>query len=289
MCELEDMDDFSMRSRAVSRREFGALAVGAGLAFAFPSLANALETKGANVDIKTPDGICDAYFVTPLNGKHPAILTWPDIFGLRPASMQMATRLASSGYAVLVVNPFYRIKKAPTSPDHPDFNDPATRQALMSLAGTLNAGTAATDSAAFVAFLDAQSAVDKKKKMGTTGYCMGGPFVFRTAAAYPDRVGAAATFHGGGLVTDQPDSPHLLIPLMKAQFLVAIADNDDQRQPDAKTVLKDGFAKANLAAEIEVYAGAQHGWCPPDSAVYNHDMAEKAWNRQLALFSKALA
>jgi carboxymethylenebutenolidase len=256
---------------------------------ALPRLADAAETKGVDVEIKTPDGTCDAYFVSPAKGRHPAVLTWPDIFGLRPASKEMATRLAGSGYSVLVINPFYRTQKAPTSPEHPDFNDPATRQALMTLAGTLSPATAATDATAFIAFLDAQPSVDKKKKMGTTGYCMGGPFVFRTAAAHADRIGAAATFHGGGLVTDKPDSPHLLIPQMKAQYLVAIAENDDTRQPEAKTVLKDAFAKANLQAEVEVYAGAQHGWCPPDSAVYNHDQAEKAWSRQLALFSKALA
>jgi carboxymethylenebutenolidase len=289
MCGLDDMEEFSKQPSNVSRRQFGALALGAGLAMALPRLADAAETKGVDVEIKTPDGTCDAYFVSPAKGRHPAVLTWPDIFGLRPASKEMATRLAGSGYSVLVINPFYRTKKAPTAPDHPDFNDPATRQALMTLAGTLSPATAATDATAFIAFLDAQPSVDKKKKMGTTGYCMGGPFVFRTAAAHPDRIGAAATFHGGGLVTDKPESPHLLIPEMKAQYLVAIAENDDTRQPEAKTALKDAFAKANLPAEVEVYAGAQHGWCPPDSAVYNHDQAEKAWSRQLALFSKALA
>lgn len=289
MCELDDMEEFSKQPSNVSRRQFGALALGAGLAIALPRLADAAETKGVDVEIKTPDGTCDAYFVSPAKGRHPAVLTWPDIFGLRPASKEMATRLAGSGYSVLVINPFYRTQKAPTAPEHPDFNDPATRQALMTLAGTLSPATAATDATAFIAFLDAQPSVDKKKKMGTTGYCMGGPFVFRTAAAHADRIGAAATFHGGGLVTDKPESPHLLIPQMKAQYLVAIAENDDTRQPEAKTVLKDAFAKANLSAEVEVYAGAQHGWCPPDSAVYNHDQAEKAWSRQLALFSKALA
>jgi carboxymethylenebutenolidase len=288
VCELDDMDGFAKRSDDFSRRQFGALTLGAALAVTLPRLADAAETKGADVEIKTPDGTCDAYFVSPAKGKFPAVLTWPDIFGLRPASKEMGTRLASSGYAVLVINPFYRTKKAPTAPEHPNFDDPATRQALMALAGTLTPATAATDAKAFMAFLDAQPAVDKKKKMGTTGYCMGGPFVFRTAAAYPDRIGAAATFHGGGLVTDKPDSPHLLIPQMKAQFLVAIAENDDMRQPEAKTVLKDAFAQAKLPAEVEVYTGAQHGWCPPDSAVYNHDLAEKAWTRQLALFSKAL-
>ena len=289
MCGLDDMEEFSKQPSNVSRRQFGTLALGAGLAMALPRLADAAETKGVDVEIKTPDGTCDAYFVSPAKGRHPAVLTWPDIFGLRPASKEMATRLAGSGYSVLVINPFYRTQKAPTAPEHPDFNDPATRQALMTLAGTLSPATAATDATAFIAFLDAQPSVDKKKKMGTTGYCMGGPFVFRTAAAHADRIGAAATFHGGGLVTDKPESPHLLIPQMKAQYLVAIAENDDTRQPEAKTVLKDAFAKANLPAEVEVYTGAQHGWCPPDSAVYNHDQAEKAWSRQLALFSKALA
>jgi carboxymethylenebutenolidase len=289
MCEQDDLDDFARRSGELTRRRFGAMALGAGLAAAMPALGNALQTKGADIDIKTPDGVADAWFVHPAQGKFPAVLIWPDIFGLRPAFKQMATRLAGSGYAVLVINPFYRIERAPTAPEHPDFDDPATRKALMSLAGSLNAQTAATDATAFIGFLDAQPSVDRTRKMGTTGYCMGGPFVFRTAAAFPDRVGAGATFHGGGLVTDAPDSPHLLIPRMKAHFLVAIAANDDQKQPEAKDVLRAAFAKAKLPAEIEVYAGAQHGWCPPDSHVYDHDQAEKAWSRQLALFGGSLA
>jgi carboxymethylenebutenolidase len=288
MCEQDDLEDFAKRAGDVTRRQFGAMALGAGLVAALPKLANAAQTLGADVDIKTPDGTADAYFVHPAKGKYPAVLIWPDIFGLRPAFKDMATRLAESGYAVLVINPFYRTKKAPTAPDHPDFSDPATRQALMTLAGTLNPTTAVTDAKAFVAFLDSQPSVDKKRKMGTTGYCMGGPFVLRTAATFPERVGAGATFHGGGLVTDKPDSPHLLIPEMKAHYLIAIADNDDKRQPEAKDVLRDSFAKANLPAEIEVYAGAQHGWCPPDSQVYNHDQAEKAWGRMLVLFGNSL-
>ncbi|MGO9934218.1 MAG: dienelactone hydrolase family protein [Steroidobacteraceae bacterium] len=289
MCEHDDLDEFARRSSEVTRRQFGAMALGAGLVAVWPKLANAVETQGADVEIKTPDGTCDAYFVHPLKGKYPGVLIWPDIFGLRPTFKQMATRLAESGYAVLVINPFYRTKKAPTAPEHPDFNDPPTRQALMSLAGTLNPTTAVTDARAFVSFLDSQPSVDKKKKMGTTGYCMGGPFVLRTAATFPDRIGAGATFHGGGLVTDKPDSPHLLIPEMKAHYLIAIAENDDMRQPEAKDVLRDAFAKAHLPAEIEVYAGALHGWCPPDSQVYNHDQAEKAWSRMLVLFSNSLA
>jgi carboxymethylenebutenolidase len=289
MCEHDDLDGFALRSNEVTRRQFGAMTLGAGLFAALPRLANAAETTGADVEIKTADGTADSYFVHPVKGKHPGVLIWPDIFGLRPAFKQMATRLAESGYSVLVINPFYRTQKAPTAPEHPDFNDPPTRQALMTLAGSLSATTAVTDAKAFVAYLDTQPSVDKKRKIGTTGYCMGGPFVLRTAATSPDRIGAGATFHGGGLVTDKPDSPHLLIPQMKAHFLIAIAENDDQRQPEAKTVLRDSFAKAKLPAEVEVYVGTMHGWCPPDAAVYNHDQAEKAWSRMLALFSSSLA
>lgn len=288
MCELDDFDEFSRRGE-LSRRQFGALALGAGFAAALPRLADAAETKGSDIDIKTPDGTCDAFFVHPVKGTHPGVLIWPDIFGLRPAFKDMATRLAESGYSVLVINPFYRTKRAPTAPEHPDFDDLPTRNALIALAGTLSPQTAQVDAKAFVGYLDAQPQVDKKRKMGTTGYCMGGPFVFRTAAGFANRIGAGATFHGGGLVTDKPESPHLLIPQMKAHFLVAIAENDDQRQPEAKTVLKEAFAKAQLPAEIEVYAGTLHGWCPPDAKVYNHDQAEKAWSRMLALFSTSLA
>jgi carboxymethylenebutenolidase len=289
VCEHDDLDEFARRAGELTRRHFGAMALGAGFMAAWPKLSNAAETQGTDVEIKTPDGMADAYLVHPKTGKHPGVLIWPDIFGLRPAFKEMATRLAASGYAVVVINPFYRTKRAPTAPDHPDFNDPPTRQALMTLAGTLTPDTAGTDAKAFVAFLDSQPYVDKKRKMATTGYCMGGPFVLRTAATLPDRIGAGATFHGGGLVTDKPDSPHLLIPHMRAHYLIAIAENDDKREPETKNVLRESFAKAHLPAEIEVYAGTQHGWCPPDAHVYNHDQAEKAWSRMLALFSNSLA
>jgi carboxymethylenebutenolidase len=290
MCDKDDLDEMYeiSRSRELSRRQFGALTLGAGLTAMLPRPADAADTKESEVEIKTPDGNCDAYLVHPVQGRYPAVLIWPDIFGLRPAFRQMGKRLAESGYTVLVINPFYRTKKAPTAPEHADFNDPATRQALMSLAGSLTPATALTDATAFVAYLDGEPSVDRKRKMGTTGYCMGGPFVFRTAAAFPDRVGAGATFHGGGLATDKPDSPHLLIPKMKAHFLIAIAENDDQKEPEVKNVLKQAFAKAKLPAEIEVYTGTKHGWCPPDSQVYNAEQAEKAWSRMLVLF-KALA
>ncbi|HZP10904.1 MAG TPA: dienelactone hydrolase family protein [Nevskiaceae bacterium] len=288
MCEQDDFGGFAQQRRGMSRRKFGALAVGAGVAATLPAMA-APATKGRDVEIKTSDGTCDAYFVHPAKGKHAAVLIWPDIFGLRPAFKEMATRLAESGYAVLVVNPFYRTKRAPTAPKNPDFNDPPTRDALMALMHSLSPQTVQVDAPAFVSFLDQQPATDTKKKVGTTGYCMGGPLVFRTAANVPDRIGAAATFHGGGLVTDKPDSPHLSIPKMKAQFLIAIAANDDEKEPKSKDTLRDAFAQAKLPAEIEVYAGTKHGWCPTDSPVYDHDQAEKAWSRMLALFKRALA
>src|SRR5262245_52802218 len=272
MCDhdaIEDMIRYELRMRGLSRRQFGALTLGAGLAATLTPAANAAETAESEVSIKTADGTADAYFVHPAKGAAPGVLVWPDIFGLRPAFRQMGKRLAESGYAVLVVNPFYRTKRAPTAPEKANFDDPETRKALMALRSTLSPATARTDAQAFLAWLDAQSTVDTKRKAGTLGYCMSGPIAFETAAIAPERIGAVATFHAGGLVTDQPDSPHLLIPRMRAQFLVAIAENDDQKQPDAKTVLREAFAKAGLKAEVEVYAGTLHGWCPPDAAVYN--------------------
>ncbi len=291
MCDNDSMDDMlAYRLKmGLSRREFGALTVGAGLLAVLPRVAGAAEVTESEVEIKTPDGVCDAYFVHPAKGTSPAVLVWPDVFGLRPAFRQMGKRLAESGYAVLVVNPFYRVKHAPTAPEHPDFNDPPTRDAMMALMTALTPATANTDATAFVRWLDSQTAVDKKRKMGTTGYCMGGALTMRTAAAVPARVGAGASFHGGGLVTDKPESPHLLIPKMKAHYLVAIAANDDEKQPEAKNTLRAAFAAAKLPAEVEVYAGTMHGWCPPDSQVYSPEAAEKAWARLLALFKAALA
>jgi carboxymethylenebutenolidase len=291
MCDkdaFDDMTEYQLKSGAVSRRQFGALTLGAGVMALLPPVAGAAEVTESEVQIRTPDGTADAYFVYPTKGAHPGVLIWPDIFGLRPAFRQMGKRLAQSGYAVLVVNPFYRQQKAPTAPEHPDFNDPATRSALMALMGALTPETSFTDAKAFVAFLDSQPSVDRKRKVGTTGYCMGGPLTMRTAAAVPERVGAGGSFHGGGLVTDKPDSPHLLVPKIKAHYLFAIAENDDQKQPEAKNVLREAFAQAKLPAEIEVYAGTLHGWCPPDSQVYNPVQAEKAWSRLLVLFKSAL-
>jgi carboxymethylenebutenolidase len=287
MCDQDHFEDDRQDYEArgwVTRRQFGVL-VGAGIAMMLPKVVNAVAVTESDVTIRTPDGTCDAYFVHPATGTAAAVLVWPDIFGLRPAFRQMGKRLAETGYSVLVVNPFYRTQKSPTAA-----NGAATPiQQVMPLAQTLSETTHMTDAKAFIAWLDQQSSVDKNRKVGTQGYCMGGPIAFRTAAAVPDRVGAVASFHGGGLVSDQPNSPHLQAAKTKAQFLVAIAANDDQRSPKEKDVLKETFAKVNLPAEIEVYEGAAHGWCPPDSGVYNEPQAEKAWSRLLALYGKALA
>ena len=255
------------------------------MAMMLPPVANAASVTESEVNVTTPDGSADCYFVHPASGTAPGVLIWPDIFGLRPAFRQMGKRLAQSGYAVLVVNPFYRTRKAPTA----DAGAATPIEQVRPLAQTLSETTHMTDAKAFTAWLDGQSSVAKNRKLGTQGYCMGGPIAFRTAAAAPDRVGAVASFHGGGLVTDKPNSPHLQAAKSKAQFLIAIAESDDQRSPNDKNVLKDTFAQANLPAEIEVYTGAAHGWCPPDSHVYNEPQAEKAWSRLLALYGKALA
>jgi len=279
-----DQDHFEEDLKKYSRRDVGALAAAVGVAMMLPRAANAVDVKESDVMIKTPDGECDAYFVAPTSGAHAAVLVWPDIFGLRPAFRQMGKRLAESGYSVLVINPFYRTMKAPTAPKGAATPIPD----VVPLAQTLNATTHVTDAKAFIAWLDSRAEVDKGKKVGTIGYCMGGPQVMRTAAAVPNRVGAACTFHGGGLTTNNPDSPHLLIPQMKASFLIAVAENDDMRDPKSKDILKEAFAAAKLPAEIEVYPAA-HGWCPPDTQVYDMAQAEKAWGRMLALFEKALA
>jgi carboxymethylenebutenolidase len=287
MCDQDHFEKDRLEHEArglVTRRQFGVL-LGAGVAMLLPRVVNAVAVTDADVTVTTPDGTADCYFVHPASATAPGVLLWPDIFGLRPAMRQMGKRLAESGYSVLVVNPFYRVKKAPTAD-----NGAATPiPQLMPLAQALNETTQTTDAKAFIGWLDQQSSVAKNRKIGTQGYCMSGSFALRTAAVVPARVGAAASFHGAGLVTTMPNSPHLQAAKTKAQFLIDIADNDDMRSPNEKNVLKETFAKANLLAEIEVYAGAAHGWCPPDSQVYNEPQAEKAWSRLLALYGKALA
>jgi carboxymethylenebutenolidase len=279
-----------------SRRDF-ALSATAGLVAATLSGAP-LTVVEDNVAIKTADGACDAAFIHPATGSHPGVLIWPDAFGLRPAFRDMAKRLAAEGYSVLVPNPFYRVAKAPVFGDVSSFNfqNPDDRAKLGPLMGSVTAaGAAEKDAAAYIAFLDAQKQVDKAKKTGTQGYCMGGPLIVRTAATVPDRVGAAASFHGGGLVTANPNSPHLLAPKIKARMYFAIASNDDKQQPDAKDKLKEAFAAAHVPAEIEVYADCLHGWCVPDmprqngNPIYNRPEADRAWAKLLALYKAALA
>ncbi|BCS31731.1 hydrolase [Luteitalea sp. TBR-22] len=285
MCDQDQFEHDRLEYEArglVTRRQFGVL-LGAGVSMMLPRVAGAVTVTQSDVSITTPDGTCDAFFVHPATGQSPAVLVWPDIFGLRPAFRQMGTRLAESGYAVLVVNPFYRVKKAPTA----EQGGATPIDQVRPLAQGLNEATHMTDAKAFIAWLDQQKPVARGRKVGTQGYCMGGPMAFRTAAAVPDRVGAVASFHGGGLVTQAPNSPHLQAAATRAQFLVAIAENDDKRAPTEKDALRETFTKANLPAEIEVYAAA-HGWCPPDSRVYNEPLAEKAWARLLALYAKAL-
>jgi carboxymethylenebutenolidase len=286
MCDQDHFEEDRKQAEAlglVTRKQFGKI-LGAGMAMMLPSVANAAAVTEADVNITTPDGTADCYFVHP-GDPAPGVLIWPDIFGLRPAFRQMGKRLAESGYSVLVVNPFYRAKKAPTAE-----NGGATPIAqVMPLAQGLNETTHMTDAKAFIGWLNQQAPVAKNRKMGTQGYCMGGPMAFRTAAAVPDRVGAVATFHGGGLVTAMPNSPHLQAAKSRAQFLIAIAASDDAKAPNDKVALKDTFAAAKLPAEIEVYEGSMHGWCPPDSTVYNEPLAEKAWARLLVLYGKALA
>ena len=280
----------------VSRRDFIARSVAAGLVAATgQSFAATLDVVESEVTVKTPDGTCDAAFIHPASGTYPGVIIWPDALGLRPSMRDMAKRLAAEGYSVLVPNPFYRLSKAPqfTTGANLSFGD----QDLMAkirpmMASVQSAGNAEKDAVAYVAFLDAQRQVDKTKKIGTQGYCMGGSLVVRTAATIPERIGAGGSFHGGGLVTDKPDSPHLLAPKIKARMYFGVAANDDERQPDAKDKLKESFAKAGVPAEVEVYP-ARHGWCVPDmpveagAPIYDKAQAERAWSKLVALY-KAL-
>jgi carboxymethylenebutenolidase len=286
MCEQESFDKDRRVYEArglVTRQQFGVL-LGAGVAMLLPGTANAMAVVENEVQVPTPYGVADAYFVHPAGGQWPAVLIWPDIFGLRPAFRQMGRRLAEAGYTVLVVNPFYRARRAPTA----DQGAATPIQDVMPLARTLSEATVRTDARAFLAWLDRQPAVDTKRPAGTQGYCMGGPMAFRTAVTLPERIGAVASFHGAGLVTDAPNSPHREVATTHAQFLVAIAESDHQRSPHEEAILRKAFAAAGLSAEVEVYEGTAHGWCPPDTHVYNEPRAERAWSRLLALYARAL-
>lgn len=280
MCDLNDQDEL----KKYTRRDFGTWAASAGLLTALPSVANAVAVAEREVIIATADGNCDAYFVAPTSGPAPGVLVWPDVFGLRPAFRQMGRRLAESGYSVLVVNPFYRQKKAPTAAQ----GGQTPIAEVMPLMQALTPAMHLSDGKAFVTWLDAQREVDKARKLGTTGYCMGGPIAVRTAVATPGRVGAVGTFHGAAMVTAAPDSPHRLVAQTQARYLVAVAENDDAKDPQAKVALRAAFDSAKLAAEVEVYPAA-HGWCPPDTQVYDATQAERAWARLLATFGTALA
>ena len=287
-----------MNSDDITRRDFVKTTAAAGFAVAAGATLGAQQVVETNVEIRTPDGTCDGAFIHAATGSHPAVVIWPDAFGLRPSMRDLAKRLATEGYSVLVPNPFYRVAKAPVFEDISNFNfgDPAQRSKLTPLMGSINAeGAAERDAAAFIAWLDAQGQVDRNKKVGTQGYCMGGALVVRTAAAASNRVGAGASFHGGGLVTPNPNSPHLLAPKIKARRYFGVAANDDAQQPDAKTKLKEAFDTAKVPVEVEVYP-AQHGWCVPDmpkqpsgQPTYNKAEAERAWGKLLALYKAALA
>src|SRR6202051_719962 len=278
------------QSGDIARREFVAFSVAAGLGATAETASGAgMPVVETDVEIKTPDGTCDAAFIHPKSGSHPGVLIWPDAFGLRPSMREMAKRLAAEGYSVLVPNPFYRVGKAPFYTDASTVNFQTERPKIGPLMASVNAsGNAEKDAVAYIAFLDAQKQVNKSKKIGTQGYCMGGALVVRTCATVPDRVGAGASFHGGGLVTDKPDSPHLLAPKIKAHMYFGIASNDDMAQPDAKVKLKEAFP----TAEIEVYSESMHGWCVrymPAGAgkpIYNKPDAERAWGK-LEGFDKA--
>jgi len=280
----------------LSRRQFGAASASVAMMAAVPgcmaqtstmAAPGALATKGRAVTVTAPDGQVDAWFYAPETGKHPAIIMWPDIAGLREAYKTMAARLASAGYAVLVVNHYYRGAAAPVLDSLVAWRTPEGQAKLKPLiAGITPAGTM-RDATAFVSWLDAQAEVDTAKKIGTCGYCMGGPYTVRTAFAVPARVGAAASFHGAGLVGEEADSPVNLLAKTNAAFLFAIAQNDDASAPGDKDALKAAAKAAARPAEVEVYA-AQHGWCTIDAPIYDKEQAEKAWGRMLALYAANL-
>jgi carboxymethylenebutenolidase len=277
----------------ITRRDFVSLTV-AGLAAAAGATASAQQAvTEKTVEIKTPDGTCDAAFIHPASGAHAAVIIWPDAFGLRPSMTGLARRLAAdAGYSVLVPNPYYRIGKAPMWADASKVDFAAERAKLNPMMASITAaGAVEKDAPALIAWLDQQPQVDRTKKIGTQGYCMGGGLVVRTAAAVPDRVGAGASFHGGGLVTQNPNSPHLLATKIKARMYFGIAINDDNQQPDAKTTLKTTFDAAKVPVEVEVYPMAQHGWCVPDmpNNLYSKADAERAWGKLLALYKAGLS
>lgn len=289
MCDdLTAADDDARARFDVTRREFaamGAAATLAGYAALTEAATSARPIAEHMVEVTTPDGKADALFVHPARGRFPGVILWPDVLGLREVKRAMGRRLAAAGYAVLVVNPYYRTLKGELGLDFSQFRTPEGQAKIGPARGALTPEAVARDGVAFAAFLDAQAAVDKKRGIGVQGYCMSGPFTVRAAAAAPARIKAAASFHGGGLVTDQPDSPHRLLAGTQASYLIAIAKNDDARAPADKDAFRTAATEAKRPAEIEVY-GADHGWCVPGSPAYNEPEAERAWARLLALYAK---
>jgi carboxymethylenebutenolidase len=282
-------------SNTISRREFTALSLAAGVTVAAGAHAAVAEVIDTDVEVKTADGTTEAALIHPKGkGQWPGVILFVDVFGLRPTMRDMAKRLAANGYTVLVPNPYYRTTKAPGLPSTLDFTNKDDLAKISAVRKPLSDEAVMSDTTAYVKFLDAQSMVNKKAKMGVFGYCMGGPMTMQAAAANPGRVGAGASFHGGGLVTDKPDSPHLKVPQMKAQFYFAIAANDDQRQPDAKSKLSEAFKAAKLTQTQKVYDGCNHGWCvkdmpngPDGKPLYNEAGAEEAWGQLVALYKRA--
>ncbi len=289
MCD-EHINPGVVDDGVISRRGFNlALAATAGAVGTSAAAAGVADVVETDVTVKTPDGEADAVLFHPRAGSHPAVLVWPDIMGLRPAFRDMGRRLAAQGYVVLVPNPFYRSKRAPVIEGPVDFSNPELRKTLFGYRQAMSNEGIDKDAAAYLAFLDAQAQTDRAKKAGVQGYCMGGALSFRTAAAVPDRVAAVGSFHGGnGLVTDKPDSPHLLIPRTRASFLVLQARNDDAQSPKTKDDLKAAFTSAHRTAVVEVYP-ADHGWCVPGGQVYDPVQAERAWSALLNLYQTALA
>ncbi len=285
-----DPQSRNVGSSVLSRRDFVALSL-VGLGAASGSIigkeVSVVETE---VDVKTPNGTCDAVFIHPSKGSHPGVLLWHDSPGLRPVMRNLGKRIAREGYSVLVPNLFYRTGRAPVFNLPLNFENPHDREKYGRAVTLLLApGSAELDAVAYVEFLDAQRQVNKRKKIGTHGYCLGGPFVMKTAALLPERIGAGASFHGGYLVTDKPNSPHLLAPKIKARLYFAIASDDDQREPDSKNKLKEAFAATSVRAEVEVYPNALHGFCVPDSkAAENKVDGERAWAKLVALYRSAL-
>lgn len=273
----------------VSRRTFGLATVAVGAAAAGAAMSAEASVLETDVTLEVAGPPCDGALFTPAGkGPWPGAVIIPDALGLRPVFRDMGRRLAAAGYVVLVPNPYYRSQKAPLITGEFDFSNPADRQKLAAPRALLTPGNVTTDCLAFITFLDGLKTVSKKARIGFSGYCMGGAIVMRAAAARPDRVGAAASYHGGGLATDQPDSPHLLVPKIKAAMYFGVAADDDAKQPEARTILKDAFESAGGDAKIEVYPGARHGWCVRGSAAYDETSAERAWAELLALYRRAL-